>query len=136
MYTDAKLSCKVVMEVGVMAKKHKLDGILDGLESRRPRNSKRLRGAAINSSKLTEEDVLGIRMGYKLGFSCDELAKYYTAYLTHRHGKPTGVTRQSVWRIVRRVDWKHVPDPEPTPEIREAVGAELQELGEKTLVRV
>lgn len=61
---------------------------------RRPERA--TRGEQHYCAKLTDGQVQTIRQQHKQGVSMDVLAQHY------------GVSKQSIWRIVRRLTWKHI----------------------------
>jgi hypothetical protein len=63
-----------------------------------PDTQRIVRGEAVSSSKLTEDDVIRIRELAATGeYSCDEIAELF------------GVCVQTIYRTVRGEIWKHVP---------------------------
>jgi len=102
-------------------KNHPMDRLLAQMKKRKAKEPK---GEKVVNSKLTETEVRAIRLGHRLGYSTDELSKIYTVHLRGRTGDPKlQITRQQIWRIVTKKDWKHVPDVEMTPEVQAAMGA-------------
>lgn len=61
------------------------------------------RGSAAGRAKLTEERVAELRARHSEGATVDALAA------------ETGVPRATVWNVVTRRSWKHVPGPSPLP---------------------
>lgn len=55
------------------------------------------KGSAAGRAILTEEDAVAIRQAHSQGCSITAIAS------------ETGVPRQTVWNVVRRNSWKHVP---------------------------
>jgi len=98
--------------------KHKLDQLLDSMKKKTKlrRLPATRRGERVQTAKLTADDVSGIRAGYMLGFSTAELSRNFSSLLTLRHSRDVMITRQQIWRIVARKDWKHLPDPKVRPE--------------------
>ena len=110
-----------------MRKKHKLDQLLDTMKKQKKirRMPATRRGERVQTAKLTEADVGGIRAGYMLGFSTAELFRNFSSLLTLRHQRDVEITRQQIWRIVARKDWKHLPDPRVSPaDLEKAMAAE------------
>ena len=101
-----------------MRPKHKLDQLLDTMKKKKVirRLPATRRGEKVQTAKLTADDVVGIRAGYMLGFSTADLSRNFSSLLTLRHSRDVMITRQQIWRIVARKDWKHLPDPKVSPE--------------------
>ncbi len=120
-----------------MRPKHPLDKILDTMKRQKkiPRTMRPAtrRGEKVQTAKLTADDVGGIRAGYMLGFSTADLSRNFSSLLTLRHDRDITITRQQVWRIVARKDWKHLPDPKVRLEDLEQLASRTLELPSNSL---
>ena len=82
---------------------------------RAPRAMPRPRGEANKASKLTEEDIRGIRLMYAVGNEGgpnDNLPKYSLGYIAKCYSNFKGfrISKQQIHRIVNRTQWTHVKD--------------------------